>query len=47
MLDVWIKNAKIIDGSGAPAFEGNVGIRDGKFVMDRGNEEAKEVIVSS
>ncbi|RAZ81630.1 D-aminoacylase, partial [Klebsiella oxytoca] len=44
MLDVLIRNARVIDGSGAPAFEGNVGIRGDKLVMARGDEEAKEVI---
>lgn len=44
MLDVLIKNANVIDGSGAPAFAGNVGILNGKLVMAQGNEDAKEVI---
>ncbi len=44
MLDVLIKNARIIDGSGAPAYEGNIGIRDDKIVTAEGDENAKEVI---
>ncbi len=44
MLDVLIKNAKIIDGSGAPAYPGSVGIQDGKIIMAQGDEEAKSVI---
>lgn len=44
MLDVLIKDAKVIDGSGAPAFDGNVGIQAGKLIMAKGDEEAREVI---
>ena len=44
MLDVLIKNAKVIDGSGAPAYDGSVGIENGKIVLAQGNEEAKKVI---
>ena len=43
-MDVLIKNAKIIDGSGAPAYPGSVGIQDGKIIMAQGDEEAKSVI---
>lgn len=32
MLDILIRNALIIDGSGAPAFMGNIGISDGSIV---------------
>ena len=28
MLDILIKNAHIIDGSGSPAYDGHVGIKD-------------------
>lgn len=31
MLDIWIRNGRIIDGSGRPAFAGDVGIRDGRL----------------
>ena len=44
MLDCLIKNAKIIDGTGAPAYSGCVGIKDGKFVMAKGTEESEKVI---
>ena len=33
MLDLLIKNALIYDGSGAPAFYGNVGVKDGKIAF--------------
>lgn len=33
MLDILIKNANIIDGSGQAAYQGNVGIKDGKIVL--------------
>lgn len=32
MLDLVIKNGVIVDGSGAPAFSGEVAIRQGKIV---------------
>src|SRR5256714_1732063 len=32
MLDLVLRGARIVDGSGAPAFEGAVGIRDGRIV---------------
>jgi N-acyl-D-amino-acid deacylase len=31
MLDLIVKNAKIVDGSGNPWFKGDIGIRDGLF----------------
>ncbi|MDO4267321.1 MAG: D-aminoacylase [Eubacteriales bacterium] len=47
MLDVLIKNANIIDGSGAPAYRGNVGIENGKIVLPEGEPEARQVIDAS
>lgn len=44
MLDFLIENAKIIDGTGNPAYKGCVGIKDGKIVMANGTEKAKETI---
>ena len=45
MLDHLIKGAHIADGTGAPAENGDIGIRDGKIV-ERGHisEDAREVI---
>lgn len=31
MLDILIKNARIIDGTGNPWYRGNVGIKDGQI----------------
>jgi len=44
MLDVRIENARIIDGSGKPAYTGNLGVSGEKLVMPVGGEEAKLVI---
>ena len=44
MMDTLIKNAKTIDGSGEPAYIGNVGIVNGKLVIDPKETEAAEVI---
>lgn len=44
MLDKLIINGMIIDGSGAARRVGNVGIMDGKLVMDPTEVEAAEVI---
>ena len=45
MLDYLIKDARIVDGTGAPPENGDLGIRDGKIVA-RGQvaEEARQVI---
>jgi len=44
MLDVLIKNAKIIDGSGRPAFTGCVGIKDGKIAVVRETEKPADTL---
>ena len=47
MLDVLIKNANIIDGTGKPAYKGSIGISGGKLVMADGSEEATAIIDAS
>ena len=45
MLDYLIKDARIVDGTGAPAENGDLGIRDGQIVArGRISEDAREVI---
>lgn len=44
MLDLLIQNARIIDGSGAPSYQGSIGVKDGKIVMVNGTEPAEKVI---
>ena len=44
MYDIIIKNAKIIDGTGADEFKGAVGIIEGRLKLVRGDEEAATVI---
>ena len=44
MYELIIKNAKIIDGTGADEFRGAVGVLDGKIKFDNGDEEAEKVI---
>jgi len=46
MLDLLIKNAAIIDGTGTERYTGNVGVKDGKITFDC-SEEAKETIDAS
>ena len=43
-MDIVIKNAKIIDGSGKAAYEGTVGVSDGKIVLDGDMEHAAHII---
>ncbi|MDR2569207.1 MAG: amidohydrolase family protein, partial [Oscillospiraceae bacterium] len=45
MIDLLIKNAKIADGSGAPVYEADVAIKDGKIVsIGNINKPAEETI---
>ena len=44
MLDFLLKNATIIDGSGAPAHTGDVGIAGGKLTFQGLSRNAKTVI---
>ena len=46
MLDLLIKNARIVDGTGLPSYHSHVGIRDGKIAVIAPvvTEQAKEVI---
>lgn len=38
MLDCLILNAKVIDGTGKPSYNGSIGIKDGKLVIAKGTE---------
>ena len=45
MYDLIIKNARIIDGTGAPWFRADVAVKDGKIAaMGKLSGEAKEVV---
>ena len=33
-MELLIKNAMIIDGTGAPAYKGNIGVEDGKIKVE-------------
>lgn len=44
MLDVLIKNATIVDGSGQKAYKGSIGIKGSKLVSATGTEEAAQTI---
>lgn len=41
MLDLLIKNARIIDGTNSPAFDGQIGIKDGKITYVSSENVAK------
>jgi len=43
-MELLIKNAMIIDGTGAPAYKGNVGVENGKLKVNTGCEAADIVI---
>ena len=45
MLDLLIRNGALLDGSGAPAQRGNLGVRDGRIAaMGRVNEPARRAV---
>ena len=43
MLDYLIKNARIVDGTGAPSYTGSISVAAGKIVAACGNEPANRV----
>lgn len=47
MIDILIKNGKIIDGTGKDAYVGTFGIKDGKIVSVGSDTDAKRVIDAS
>lgn len=47
MLDLIFKNATVVDGSGAPAYVGDIGVKDGKIVTGCGNMEASKTVDAS
>lgn len=49
MFDILIKNGQIVDGSGEPAFMGDIAVKDGKIAMIAPSidGEAKEIIDAS
>ena len=46
MYDILIKNGQIVDGSGAPAFYGDIAVKDGKIakIAPKIEGEAKQII---
>lgn len=44
MLDLLIKNASIVDGSGKAAFVGNVGVKNGKIILTEQDKQAEHII---
>jgi N-acyl-D-amino-acid deacylase len=48
MLDLLLRGASIVDGSGTPAFQADVGVRDKKIVVvGRNDEPARETVDAS
>ena len=43
MLDLIIKNVQITDGSGAPSYTGDLGVRDGLIVENPSGEAREEI----
>ena len=43
-MELLIRNANIIDGTGKPAYRGTVGVENGKIVMDTEGRSADRVI---
>ena len=43
-MDILIKNAHILDGSGSPAYFGNLGIQNGKLMLQNLPDTADEII---
>ena len=46
MLDLKIVNGTIIDGTGDPAYEGDIGVKEGRIVLPA-EGEARQVIDAS
>lgn len=44
MLDLLFQNAAVVDGSGRPAFRADIGVRDGRIVLNPAGEEARETV---
>ena len=44
MYDILIRNALVVDGSGAPGYVGDVAVKSGKLVTNPTSGEAKQVI---
>jgi N-acyl-D-amino-acid deacylase len=48
MLDLVIRNGLICDGSGAPGYRGDVGVRDGRIVaIGEVSDDARRVVDAS
>ena len=44
MLDLLFRGASIVDGSGAPAFQADIGVRNGRIVLPQKADSARETI---